>query len=90
VSKEKLGAAMEHITLIIITAYSGDGTTAKFQAMWIGQEEVPIEGRSIAQILEEMQRQGWSLTSTRAGANQQGILCEYHFQRTMRPATRAD
>ncbi len=72
---------MEHLTMTATTLSSGEGVQGKFSRLWIGQEEVPIAGRSISQCLEEMIRQGWNLTTARAKPNHDGTLCVYEFQR---------
>jgi hypothetical protein len=72
---------MEHITMITATMSSGPEVQAEFCQLWIGQEEMPIEGRSLSQHLEEMYRKGWNLTIARAKPGAHGTLCEYEFQR---------
>jgi hypothetical protein len=72
---------MEHITLIAETTFSRKGIESEFSRLWIGQEEIPVGGRSISQCLEEMVQQGWKLTITRARADLHGIICEYNFER---------
>jgi hypothetical protein len=49
---------MEHITLITAKTFSRQGVESEFKRLGIGQEEVPIAGRSISQYLEEMIQQG--------------------------------
>src|SRR3712207_7161451 len=44
---EKVGAMVEQITVTLAFAYSRAGVESKFERLWIGQEEVPIDGRSI-------------------------------------------
>jgi hypothetical protein len=78
---------MEHITMIAATIASDKEVQAKLARLWIGQEEMPIEGRSIAQCLEEMHGQGWILTTARAKPHANGSLCEYEFQRPNAVAT---
>ena len=72
---------MELITLIAAITFSHMGVQANFNRLWIGQEETPIEGRSISQCLEEMHQQGWTLTKARAKPDDLGTFCEYDFQR---------
>jgi hypothetical protein len=81
VSEEKTGAAMEHITMIAATISSDKEIQGKLARLYIGQEEMPIEGRSISQCLEEMHRQGWNVTTARAKPGVNGCICEYEFQR---------
>jgi hypothetical protein len=88
VSNVKAGAVMEHITMIAATLISDRGVHAELSRLWIGQEEIPVEGRSISQWLEEMQGQGWMLTTARAKPNGHGTLCEYEFQRPNAVAAR--
>jgi hypothetical protein len=79
---------MELITLITATTFSGKGIPSTFNRLWIGQEEVPIAGRSLSQCLAEMYQQGWTLTKARAKPDDQGTLCEYDFQRPRAVPTR--
>ena len=72
---------MEQITLTVTLTYSRMEVPSKIDKLLIGQEEIPLEGRSIAQCLEEMQQLGWQLTTSRATANLHGIVCAYDFQR---------
>jgi hypothetical protein len=81
VSEEKTGAAMEHITMIAATISSDKEVQGKLARLCIGQEEMPIDGRSISQCLEEMHRQGWNVTTARAKPGPTGCICEYEFQR---------
>lgn len=87
---EKEGAIVERITLTIAVTYFRTEVAAKIDKLWIGDEEVPIGDRTISQCLEEMQQQGWQLTTSRATANLQGILCEYDFQRPRATPQRSD
>lgn len=72
---------MEEITMIAAITYSQNRMGAKLERLWIGNDEVSIEGRSISQWLEEMYQQGWILIKSRATADLHGVLCEYDFQR---------
>ena len=74
---------MEYITMTITTTFSRQDEASTFDKLWIGQEEISIDGRSISQCIEEMYRQGWNLILSRATANLHGIRCEYEFQRTI-------
>ena len=74
---------MEYITMTLTTTFSRQDEASTFDKLWIGQEEISIDGRSISQCLEEMYRQGWELLISRATADLQGIRCEYEFQRTL-------
>lgn len=67
--------------MIAATMTSDLGAQAKFNRLWIGEEEVPVNGRSIPQCVEEMIQQGWDLALSRANPNAFGILREYAFQR---------
>jgi hypothetical protein len=74
---------MEYITMSVATTFSRSGAPARFSGLWIGQEEIAIEERSIMQCLEEMRQQGWELIKSRATADPHGILCTYDFQRPL-------
>jgi hypothetical protein len=78
---------MEHITMITETMSLGPGLPSEFSRLWIGQEEMPIQGRTLSQHLEEMYRQGWHLTIACAKPHVLGTLCEYEFQRPKALAT---
>ena len=67
--------------MIAAVTFSSAEMNSRFNRLLIGEEEIPIEGRSIAQCLEEMYQQGWHLTTSRATVNLHGIVCEYEFQR---------
>jgi len=84
-----MDAATEQVTMIVAVTYSKMGVESKCDRLWIGQEEILVEGRSISQYLEEMRAQGWNLSNSRATANFQGILCEYDFWRLI-PAQQSD
>jgi hypothetical protein len=76
---------MEQITMIVEATFARGGRKSKFNRLWLGEEEVPVDGRTIAQCLAKMLRQGWNITDTRATADQRGIVCEYDFQRPQSP-----
>jgi hypothetical protein len=73
---------MEHVTMKAAVIAADKEGQAKLSRLWIGQEEKPIDGRSLSQYLEEMSQQGWNLTTARAKPNALGTVCEYEFQRT--------
>jgi hypothetical protein len=79
--KRRKTPTMEYTTLTIETTSPGQGIPAKPHRLWIEQQEMPVEQHSLAQWLEEMSRQGWKSTRSRAMPNPTGTLCEFHFQR---------
>src|SRR5262245_59538359 len=74
-----MDAETEQVTMTIAVTYSSTGIESKLHKLWIGHVEVPIDGRSIPQCLEEMRAQGWTLSHSRATADFHGIVCEYDF-----------
>jgi hypothetical protein len=57
------------------------GVPCSLKSLQVGEEEVPVEGRSLSQCLEDMQRRGWSLISSHAGMTELGARCIYTFER---------
>jgi len=76
-----MDAETEEVTVTVTMAFSKTGGESGFDRLWIGKEEVPIEGRSVSQCLEAITQQGWKLINSRATADFRGILCEYDFGR---------
>src|SRR5262245_60522521 len=84
-----MDAKIEQVMMTMAVPYSKMEVESKLHKLWIGQAEVPVEGRSIPQCLEEMRTQGWTLSHSRATADFHGIVCEYDFWRPI-PAPQSD
>jgi hypothetical protein len=59
------------------------GADSQILTIGLGQEEQPVNGRSVQQCLDEMKQQGWDYIRARATADVHGILCEYDFWRPL-------
>lgn len=69
--------------MIAATESTPTGSSRRLSRLWIGNAEVPTEGRSLTQCLEEIRRQNWELVSASVNPHQHGALCMYQFQRKL-------
>lgn len=61
------------------------GSPNLLKGMWIGEDQVPTQGRTLKQCLDDMQHKGWELTSASARPDQTSIVCSYKYARSSSP-----
>lgn len=59
------------------------GVRASFKTLQLGQADVPIAGRSIQTLLNEMRDEGWILSLASVNPNPRGTICRYMFDRPL-------
>jgi hypothetical protein len=79
------GDTMEHITMTVAMTDSMLGIPTLLKGLWIGEDQVPTQGRTLKQCLDDMQHGGWVLTSASAYLDQKGIVCKYKYARSSSP-----
>ena len=72
---------MQHVTMTIETKNVANKIHSQLHRLWLDQVEVPTQGKSISQLLEEMKNQGWNLVTARAKPRNLGVLCMYEYER---------
>jgi hypothetical protein len=86
IRRESKDLLMEEITMTVEMKSDHDGMCAKIDRIRIGQDEVPTEGGSISQLLNNMQQQGWYLARASAHPYVGGTHVSYNFQRLVATA----
>lgn len=59
------------------------GTLSSLKSLWIGKEEVAVEGHSLVYYLDDMKQQGWSVSSASVTPSPKGTLCTYEYKRPL-------
>ena len=67
---------MDQVTMVAFL-----DTVATIKSLQIGQDAIPIDGRTIKQCLESMQVAGWRATKSCLRSTDKGMICQFEFER---------
>lgn len=72
---------MEEVIVTVETHPSGNENQEHITQLWIGEKEVPAEGRTVQHFLKSMQHQGWKLVRATTYTFRGATRVSYNFER---------